>query len=311
MLCVVQNTLRFILNHWNAMIFRHLACAAALAAASVTSTAPLSAQTGILVVAHGADSAWNQRVFDVVRLVHWNGPVDVAFVMGDAARAHSFAAGITAIEHAGARRIVIVPFMVSTFGGHVTDIHRMATGEAPEIMPRSSTGAMEMADTTVTPDVPVRVVAALDSSAELGTAIADRWRELPARDRARVLVLVAHGPNDDSSAVHWIRNIDAATRALAPQLPDRAVHVELLRDDAPAPVRAAAVSAMRDTITALARTSGDSVMVMTVLISAGAINTQVVPHDLAGMPMHYFGAALAPDPALARWIERRASEAQW
>jgi hypothetical protein len=50
---------------------------------------------------------------------------------------------------------------------------------------------------------------------------------------------------------------------------------------------------------------------MTVLISSGTINSTVVPRDLTGMPMRYVGAALAPDVALARWIERVASSVRW
>ena len=71
------------------------------------------------------------------------------------------------------------------------------------------------------------------------------------------------------------------------------------------------MAGIRDTISALFTQRGDSVMVMTVLISSGAINNRTVPADLAGIPMHYAGAALAPDPAIARWIERVASAVRW
>ena len=91
------------------------------------------------------------------------------------------------------------------------------------------------------------------------------------------------------------------------KLEGRALHVGLLRDDAPAPVRAAAIQSLRDTIATLAR--GDTVTVMTVLVSSGTIDRVRIPSDLAGMPMKYVGVALAPHPALARWIERVAAQA--
>jgi sirohydrochlorin ferrochelatase len=80
--------------------------------------------------------------------------------------------------------------------------------------------------------------------------------------------------------------------------------VGLLRDDAPAPVRAAAVSAMRDTIQAMAARSRDSVVVIPVLISSGGINRVTIPRDLKDLPIRYHPVALAGHDEIARWIER-------
>lgn len=266
----------------------------------------LSAQTGLLIVAHGADSSWDARVVNVVRQVRWSGPVRVAFLMGADAGTSSLAGQAQALVAAGAKRVAVVPLMVSTWGAHVRQIEgAVATGVAGPMdgMPGMVAGTL--------PAVPTRVTNAIDSASELGTALGRAWRLLPPSDRKRPLVLVAHGPDTDAEAVRWVANITAATRQLASDLPDHAVHVGLLRDDAPPAMRAAAVSGIRDTIAALAHQSHDSVMVMTVLISSGSINASVVPADLTGMPMHYSGSALAPDPALARWIERVAADIKW
>jgi sirohydrochlorin cobaltochelatase len=67
----------------------------------------------------------------------------------------------------------------------------------------------------------------------------------------RPLVLVAHGPTSDADAARWVANIASATRPLAALVTDRAIHVGLLRDDAPADVRARAVEDIRDTIHSL------------------------------------------------------------
>jgi sirohydrochlorin ferrochelatase len=271
---------------------------------------PAAAQTGILVVAHGADSGWDAPVKAVVKQVKWNGPVQLAFLMGDDAASLSLANGARELVRAGAKRIVVVPFMVSTWGGHVRQIESaVATGKTGG--PDPTMGGMSMGPPETLPAVPTRVTGALDSAGELGAAFRAQWQQLSAVDRHRPLMLVAHGPDTDAEAALWISNIKAATRDLASQLADHAVHVGLLRDDAPAPVRAAAVAGIRDTIMALARASGDSVMVMTVLISSGSINETKVPTDLVGMPMHYDGSALAPNPALARWIERTVAAVTW
>ena len=57
--------------------------AAVLAGAAAFGLAgALPAQTGLLVVAHGAGPEWNQRVREVVEGVSWgHGPVELAFLI--------------------------------------------------------------------------------------------------------------------------------------------------------------------------------------------------------------------------------------
>ena len=69
-------------------------------------------------------------------------------------------------------------------------------------------------------------------------------------------------------------------------------------------VRAAAITEMRQRIVALAQSAKDSVVVLPVLISSGPLVNVTIPTDLKDMPIRYSRTALAPLPALARWIER-------
>jgi sirohydrochlorin ferrochelatase len=85
----------------------------------------------------------------------------------------------------------------------------------------------------------------------------------------------------------------------------RDVRVELVRDDAPAPVRAEAVRRVREIIELQSLASGQPVLVVPVLISAGAVSRDKVPADIAGTPSVYSGDPLLPHDAMARWIERR------
>lgn len=267
--------------------------------------APLSAQTGLLVVAHGSDSSWNERVREVMAEVRWDGPQRLAFLMGPEAVTASWDAAVAGLLADGADSLVVVPLMVSTHGSHVRQIEHYA-GLRAELPPELAQMGHDH-HAAARPSVPVRVTAALDAAPELGEALAARWDELPAADRARPLVLVAHGPTAVEDVVPWITGIRRATAPLERALRGQPLHVGLLRDDAPPEVRAAAVAGLRDTITTLAAAHGDSVTVMTVLVSSGQINRVKVPRDLDGMPMRYVGAALAPHPAIARWIERMAA----
>ncbi|MGH7657868.1 MAG: hypothetical protein ACREL6_06505, partial [Gemmatimonadales bacterium] len=130
--------------------------------------------------------------------------------------------------------------------------------------------------------------------------------ELDPRDRQRPLLLVAHGPNAGEDAVRWTADINAVSDGLR-EATGSEVYVALLRDDAPAEVRAAAVAAMRDTVLAMSARAQDSVVAMPVMISSGSITHTKIPRDLAGLPLRYRAEPLAPLPALARWIERIAA----
>jgi sirohydrochlorin ferrochelatase len=276
---------------------------AALLALSLAPAA-LQGQTGLLVVAHGADSGWNARVHATVSQVHWSGPVATAFLMGPEADSSGWSEGVQSLVRQGAKRIVVVPLMVSTFGGHVRQIEYYAgvRNSLPDALMDHDHGMHAK------PPVPTAVTGALDDAPELVSALSERWRELGPQDQRRPVLLVAHGPNDSLDAMRWLANLRGATNALSASAHADA-RVALLRDDAPAEVRAASIAAMRDTVLALAGRVQDSVVVIPVMISSGSITQVKIPHDLANLPIRYHARPLAPLPELARWMERKASEA--
>lgn len=266
----------------------------------------LWAQTGLLVVAHGAGPEWNQRVREVVARVRWvHGPVELAFLMGPEAEAAGWGAALGALERRGAGSVVVVPLLVSSYGGHYRQI-RYYAGELDSLPPEllrhdHHAGAA--------PRLPMRVTAALDGAPEMAQAVVARWRALDGADQRRPVLLVAHGPSDAADAQHWLGDLDAVAAGLGRAGATAEVRSGLLRDDAPPPVRQEAVRVMRDTIQALSRRSLDSVVVLPVLISTGAIDRTKLPRDFEGLPVRYAAQPLAPLPHLSRWIERVATEA--
>ena len=281
------------------MVTRLCAVAALLAAAPVAAPA----QEGLLVVAHGAGAEWNARVRETVAQVQWDGPVELAFLMGEEKESAGWNAAVAKLAAEGAERIVVVPLMVSSFGSHYRQI-RYYAGELAEL-PKEL--ASHDHGTHSAPPVPMRVTAALDAAPELAAALGARWVELDEADRRRPLLLVAHGPNDSTDAVRWIAHITEVSEGLRARTRSD-LHVALLRDDAPAEVRHAAVAAMRDTVLAMAERASDSVVAMPVMISSGSITRIKIPADLDGLPIRYRAEPLAPRAELARWIERSAKE---
>ncbi len=277
----------------------------AMAIVTAASYTTLHGQTGLLVVAHGADSAWNARVEQTVAQVSWpHGPVAVAYLMGWAATTSGWDSAVTRLAAGGAERIVAVPLLMSSFGGHYRQI-RYYAGEL-DSLPESLRHNQVL---LVPPPLATRVTAALDAAPELGRALLARWTELDSASRDAPVLVVAHGPSADDEAVVWHRNLEQVLRSLPRRVHERGVRVAQLRDDAPPEVRAAAVSAMRDTVMALAERNGDSVTVLPALISAGRITDVKIPNDLENLPIRYRRTPLAPLPELARWIERVARDA--
>ncbi|MGE0555856.1 MAG: hypothetical protein AB7R55_20685, partial [Gemmatimonadales bacterium] len=61
--------------------------------------------TGLLIVAHGADSLWNQGVLETTAQVRWGeGPKATAFLMGPSARARGGSDGVRCVVARGAAR---------------------------------------------------------------------------------------------------------------------------------------------------------------------------------------------------------------
>jgi sirohydrochlorin ferrochelatase len=205
--------------------------------------------------------------------------------------------------------------MVSTFGFHYDQTEYYAGLRDTLITPPAPAAAARPEAVHAhhvmrrPPGMPAVVTPAVDAAPELGAILLSQWTALEPACRRRPIMLVAHGPVDAADANRWVVNLSLAAGALR-TAGATAVRIGLLRDDAPASVRAAAVAALRDTIRAVAARNADSVVVLPVLISSGAINRVTIPHDLEGLPIRYHSAPLAAYSELARWVERVAEAAR-
>lgn len=281
----------------------------ALSALQFFLAAALSAQsprTGLLVVAHGATPGWNARVRETVAQVRWDrGPVAVAFLMGPEADSTGWSAGLRQLAAERATEIVAVPLMVSSYGDHVRQMEFYA-GQRAELP--AGLADHDHRDGAGEPKLPIRVTGALDAAPELGAILLDGWRALSVVDRRRPVLLLAHGPQIDADAERWIRNLGRAAEVLQAGGLAAPVRVGLVRDDADPAARARAVGSVRDSVAALARSAGDSVVVIPVLVSTGSLDRAKLPGDLEGLPVAMRPMPLAPSPRLARWIERVARD---
>ncbi|HEX6314439.1 MAG TPA: CbiX/SirB N-terminal domain-containing protein [Gemmatimonadaceae bacterium] len=273
--------------------------------------APATAQTpgktiGTLVVAHGGDSIWNAQVRQVLGDLRLSGPAELSFLMGPEASKTRFQDAVGRLVHAGAQEVVVVPLLVSSHSGHFEQI-RYLIGETDSLdrvmHEHLHHGGIERPQLKVA----MRITAGLDDSPELARVLTDRARASVARPAGRALMLVGHGPNSAEDYAAWMKNLRVVADSVRRWSGFEDVRVELVREDAPALVRAEAVARLRELIAMQARLTNDTVVVVPILVSRGGISRSRILKDIEGLPARYAESALVPHPAIAAWITRRAT----
>lgn len=267
-----------------------------------------TAQTvGTLVIAHGGDSIWNALVHESVAMLRLSGPVEVSFLMGRGASKARFQDAVARLSAHGVKQIVAVPLLVSSHSGHYEQIRYLA-GHTDSLEAAMQQHLHHAGIERPGASVPIRVARALDNSWELGRVLADRARAFEPQPEGKALMLIGHGPNSAEDYASWMRNLRTVVDSVRRWSGFRDVRVELVREDAPAEVRAEAVNRLRELIAMQAELTGGPVVVVPILISRGGIPRSQILKDLEGLPIRYSGDPLLPHPAIADWITRRVAE---
>ena len=271
----------------------------------------VDASTGVLIVAHGASPAWNANVDSLAVWVRRGGvvkgPVAVSYLMGPAAAQSRFQDAVASLEKNGARRVVVVPVLVSSNSGHYEQIRYLA-GEV-DTLESVMMHHLHMAGIERASGVPMLVTPAMDDAPELARVLAARAKALAPSPAGRALFLLGHGPNSAEDYAQWMKRLRVVADAIKAETGFASVAVELVRDDAPAPVRAEAVLRARELIALQRAATGQDVIVVPILVSTGDVSIKKLPADLAGTPAVYTGAPILPHPLMATWVERRVVEA--
>lgn len=266
------------------------------------------AKTGTILIAHGGDSTWNLGVLQAAERSQTGGPVEVSFLMGRAAATHRFQDAVAKLEAKGVEQIVVVPLLVSSHSGHYEQIRYLVglTDELSETMHHHLHMAGIERPSTATP---LRLTKALDDAPEMARILADRalaiLGETGDRAEQRALLIVGHGPNSAEDYAAWMGNLRPVAARVKELTGFRDVRLELVRDDAPAAVRAEAVLRTRELIELQRTITGRDVIVVPVLVSKGSVSRDKLPRDIAGTPSLYNGEPLLPHVEIARWVESR------
>lgn len=264
----------------------------------VAGSAEASHKSGLVIVAHGASTTWNERVLQVAEKVDWPGPKGVVFLM-KAPPENDLATVMARIEQAGVERIVVVPLLVSSFSNHFEEI-RYYTGAR-------TTPPEHAHHKPVKTRARLVMTSAMDDHELISQVLASQARQISTRPDGETLVLVAHGPNDEAENRVWLEKLSQHAARIQKELPFRKIEVTTLRDDAPKPVRDAATEQLRGMVKSAS--AEGRVLVVPVLVSVGHIQKQI-RERLAGLDYTMAEFGIASQPEAEKWIRAQALAAE-
>jgi sirohydrochlorin ferrochelatase len=283
---------------------------------SVSAQQP-AAKAGILLLAHGGASQWNERVNAVAAAANQSQPTEVAF--GMASRA-SIQNAIDKLAARGVTEIVAVPLFVSSHSSVITSTEyllglrvdapkdlavfaKMDHGShgTPETVDHSAHGApaIDQASPVTTP-LKIRMTPALNRHPLIGAIVAERARSISTSPGQEAVILVAHGPVPDEDNRLWLEDMAVLAQQTKASAPYASVDYITVRDDAGPAMREAATKELREKVQAqLAQ--GRRVLIVPHLMSFGGIE-QGVRKRLDGLEYTMSEQALMPDDRILQWV---------
>lgn len=283
-----------------------------------------SPSVGILLMAHGGGKDWNEKVSGVAADVNMRVPTEVAFGMADRSTLQT---GIDKLTARGVKQIVAVPLFISSHSSVIEstkyllglradapkeladfamdDMSRM-NGGAGHTMPNSS--AKPTMPEPVKMAVPLRMSPALDHHPITAQILSDRAAAIAKDPSHDVLILVAHGPNDDGENAQWLADMAALAKLIAARTSYARIECATLRDDADGPVRDQATADLRARAQA-ANDAGYHALIVPLLLSYGGIENGL-RQRLDGVEHTLASQGLLPDARIAQWVLQTARETQ-
>ena len=280
---------------------------------------PAAAQSdpsvGVLLLAHGGQPQWNERVTALAAVVDRAQPTEVAF--GMASRA-SIQAAIDRLATRGVTRVVAVPLFVSSYSSVITSTEYLLglrDVAPPDLalfakMSHSSHDAGDAGRSAHEPladpmaplpvRLPIRMTAALNDHPLIGLVVADRARSISTSPSNEAVILVAHGPVPDDENRRWLEDMSRLARQVMAAAPFASVDYMTVRDDAGPAIREAATTELRSKV-AQQRALGRRVLVVPHLLSFGGIE-QGLRKRLEGLDYTMTAQGLMPDERLAQWV---------
>ena len=282
--------------------------------------APLAhAETGVLLLAHGGQPAWNARVTDLAATVDRTMPTEVAFGMATRANIQT---AVDRLVARGATEIVAVPLFVSSWSSVITSTEYLlglrakapaalavfarmdhggghgATGTSGQTA-HANHGAAD-GTTPVTSPVKIRMTPALNDHPVVADILASRARAVGKSPESEAVVIVAHGPVEEEDNRRWLADMRSLSERVKSITAFASIDYLTVRDDAPKPIWEKAKADLRAVVQKRTE-EGRQVLIVPLLISFGGIE-KGLRERLEGLDYTMAEAGLMPDDRLAGWV---------
>jgi len=254
-------------------------------------------------MAHGGSPEWDDGVLDAAEPLGHQYPLEIAFGMADAVTIQE---AVRRLEARGVRRIAVVRLFISGESWYErteqilglrpgAPTRPVLTGQAHDAGHGDQNHGMAFwrirtqASFALTP-------AGLAEAEALGTVLSDRARALSRVPQREDVLILAHGPGDDSENERWIAHIDSRADAVRDALAFRRVQVMTLREDWP-DKREEAERRIRAFVQS-ARDDGVTTIVIPFRVQGFGPYAQV----LDGLEYVADGQGLVPHTEVTKWI---------
>ncbi|MDI9394409.1 MAG: CbiX/SirB N-terminal domain-containing protein [Euryarchaeota archaeon] len=257
----------------------------------------LAADIGILVVAHGSDENWNQRVRESVAEVEVPYPVELGFLDTET---ENISRAVQELEEKGVKRIVAVPIFVCSASSHMEEIKYMLG------LPSSldDAAAQEEGLDRIEKTAIVDLTPALDDHLLIAEILNERLKNLSQNSEKEIVVLVAHGTADPENLAVWQEKMAS--------LGDKLQQIQGFKQVCYGFVGAGKPN-IRTVVEEVKNNNPDcTVIVMPVMLSEGVYTDSKIPTSLESMTYLYPEAgqrALLPHANIAQYIAFCANDA--
>jgi sirohydrochlorin ferrochelatase len=283
-----------------------------LSSAAAASTQPAD-KTGVLLLAHGGNPDWNDRVTAIAKAVSKTHPAEIAFGMATRANIQG---GVDRLVAQGVTRIVAVPLFVSSHSSVVTSTEYLL-GLRPE-MPKDllvfakmshgsggahadhAPGASGDGTRPVRSPVPITMTSALNHHPLVAAILADRARSISREAAKESVVIAAHGPVSDEDNARWLADMKQLAAGVDAATGFASIDYLTVRDDARKPIRDAATAQLR-ALVEKRLAEGRSVLIVPLLLSYGGIE-QGLHERLQGLDYRMADRGLTPDDRIVQWV---------
>ncbi|MBI3949272.1 MAG: hypothetical protein HY314_02290 [Acidobacteria bacterium] len=285
-------------------------------AASVMAEEPShNPRIGVLLLAHGGKTRWNDQVVVLATRVNLHYPTEAAFGM---ASKPAIEAAIKRLVERGAKEIVAVPLFVSSHSAIIESV-RYLLGLRRDMPPeyehyaRMSHGhgsgehdgyhTLQMSADLMAPihlPVPVKMTSALDDHPLVADILLDRALAISTEPSHEVVIVVAHGPVKDGENERWLADMRRLAERMRPKSHFKEIEIFSVRDDAPEPQRTQVAKELRALVSKTTG-AGKRVLIVPLLISYGGIE-EGIKKRLEGLPYKISDCGLLPDERLVQWV---------